>query len=125
MSLSNQGLRMVIYKVSDLEQAKAWYAKGFGSEPYFDGPFYVGFNIGGYEPGLPPSEKPPESKTVNVSAYWGVEDIDADFNRLLDLGAVESEKPTKVGGPIMAASVKDRWGNALGLIYNPKFKPGP
>lgn len=122
MGLSNQGLRTVIYKVSDLERAKSWYAEAFGIEPYFDEPFYVGFNVGGYELGLLPSEMPSESKTVNVSAYWGVEDIESEFARLVKLGAMEIEKPTNVGGPIMVASVKDPWGNAVGLIYNPAFK---
>jgi len=37
------GLRTVIYKVPDLEEAKNWYSKAFTTEPYFDEPFYVGF----------------------------------------------------------------------------------
>jgi catechol 2,3-dioxygenase-like lactoylglutathione lyase family enzyme len=43
------GLRTAIYRVPDLAKAKAWYAKAFGTQPYFDEPFYVGFSIGGYE----------------------------------------------------------------------------
>jgi lactoylglutathione lyase len=43
------GLRTTIYKVSDLEKAKAWYIKAFDVEPYFDEPFYVGFNVKSYE----------------------------------------------------------------------------
>lgn len=50
------GLRTTIYKVIDLEQAKAWYAQAFGVKPYFDEPFYVGFNIGGYELRIQPTE---------------------------------------------------------------------
>jgi len=46
------GLRTVIYHVSDLQRAKAWYSTAFDVQPYFDEPFYVGFNIGGYELGL-------------------------------------------------------------------------
>lgn len=41
------GLRTAIYHVRDLAAAKAWYAGVFGVEPYFDEPFYVGFEIGG------------------------------------------------------------------------------
>ena len=124
MDISRKGLRTVIYKVSDLEQAKAWYSKAFGVSPYFDEPSYVGFNIGGYELGLLPSNMPSESKTANISTYWGVEEIEKEVARLVDLGAVEFEKPTNVGGPIMVAMVKDPWGNAIGLIYNPTFKIG-
>ena len=49
-----QGLRTVIYHVDDLEKAKAWYGKALKIKPYFDKPFYVGFNVGGYELGLDP-----------------------------------------------------------------------
>ncbi len=116
------GLRTVVYKVSDLEKAKLWYAEAFQTEPYFDEPYYVGFNIGGYELGLLPEETPPAEKSVNVVTYWGVNEINKEYNRLIDLGASEDEKPTNVGGDLMVASVKDPWGNAIGLIYNPVFK---
>ena len=49
-----QGLRTVVYKVPDLERAKAWYARILGIEPYFAEPFYVGFQVGGFELGLDP-----------------------------------------------------------------------
>ena len=41
------GLRTTIYKVGDMNEAKHWYAQAFGVQPYFDEPFYIGFNIGG------------------------------------------------------------------------------
>ena len=46
-----QGLRTVIYKVPDLEAAKAWYSRALGIEPYFAEPYYVGFQVGGFELG--------------------------------------------------------------------------
>ncbi len=52
MSKPFLGLRTCIYKVSDLAKAKAWYTLAFETEPYFDEPFYIGFNIGGYEIGI-------------------------------------------------------------------------
>lgn len=115
------GLRTVVYKVGDLNKAKEWYAKAFRSLPYFDEPFYVGFNIGGYELGLLPEEKPTTDKNDSVLAYWGVDEIEKEFDRLLELGAVSHEIPTNVGGELMVASLKDPWGNIIGLIYNPEF----
>lgn len=115
------GLRTVIYKVPNLEDAKTWYAKAFKKEPYFDQPFYVGFSIGGYELGLLPEEDDSQ-KASNVLSYWGVDDIKAEYERLLNLGAVEHEAPNNVGEEIMVATVKDPWGNLLGIIYNPHFK---
>ena len=53
-STTTLGLATVIYQVPDLAAAKAWYTRAFGQAPYFDQPFYVGFEIGGYELGLHP-----------------------------------------------------------------------
>ncbi|MCX2745563.1 VOC family protein [Mangrovivirga sp. M17] len=117
------GLRTTIYKVPDLEKGKKWYSKAFATEPYFDEPFYVGFNIGGYELGLLPEEKEKPEYSENVLAYWGVVDIQAEYDHMLKSGASEHEKPTNVGGELMVASVRDPWGNVIGLIFNPDFKP--
>lgn len=116
------GLRTTIYKVPDMEAAKAWYTQAFGKAPYFDEPFYIGFNIGGYELGLLPEEEPITERTDNVLSYWGVEDIEGDYKRLLSQGASAHEAPNNVGGELMVASLRDPWGNVIGLIYNPHFK---
>jgi len=118
------GLRTTIYKVGDLQKAKAWYTQAFETAPYFDQPFYVGFNIGGYELGLQPEENPTTDKPESVVTYWGVEDIQQTYDRLIRIGAVENEKPYNVGGELMTATVKDPFGNVIGLIYNPHFKVG-
>lgn len=113
------GLRTTIYKVGDLNKAKFWYAQAFGVQPYFDEPYYVGFNIQGYELGLQSEES---VKGDNVFSYWGVQNIKEEYDRLIALGASEHERPTNVGGDIMVCSVKDPWQNIIGLIYNPHFK---
>lgn len=116
------GLRTTIYKVSEVDKAKKWYAKAFDTPPYFDEPFYVGFNIGGYELGLLPDRESTIEKADSVLSYWGVLDIHKTYKKLIDLGAEEHEKPTNVGGELMVASVKDPWNNIIGIIYNPEFK---
>jgi predicted enzyme related to lactoylglutathione lyase len=116
------GLRTTIYKVGNIDNAKDWYSKAFGVAPYFDEPFYVGFNIGGYELGLQPEEQTGIEKADSVLSYWGVNNIEEAFNHFLKLGAVEHEKPQNVGGEIMVATVKDPWKNIIGFIYNPEFK---
>lgn len=115
------GLRTTIYKVSDLEKAKKWYTEVFQVEPYFDMPFYIGFNIGGYELGLQPDDKA-IPKSDAVVSYWGVEDVQKTFNFFIQLGAVAHEKPQNVGGEIVVATLKDPWNNVIGLIYNPEFR---
>ena len=115
------GLRTVVYRVADLQAAKKWYQDAFLIEPYFDQPFYIGFNVGGYELGLLPGETADRTDAQNVSCYWGVDDIEGEIARLIELGASAHEAPANVGGPIVVGSVRDPWGNVLGLIYNPTF----
>lgn len=121
INMSFLGLRTTIYYVSDLDAAKAWYSDLLGLEPYFDEPFYVGFNVGGYELGLHPGE-PNTRQKGGAQTYWGVEDVQAIYDRMLEKGAVSAEEPNNVGGEIVVAAVYDPWDNLVGIIYNPEFK---
>jgi predicted enzyme related to lactoylglutathione lyase len=114
------GLRTVIYQVPDLAAAKAWYTRAFGIGPYFDEPFYVGFEIGGFELGLHPAGSSVKVGN-NAVAYWGVPDIGAAHAHMLALGAEPREAIQDVGGEIKVASVADPFGNVIGLIENPRF----
>jgi predicted enzyme related to lactoylglutathione lyase len=116
-----QGLRTVIYHVDDLQKAKEWYSKVLSIKPYFDEPFYVGFNVGGFELGLDPDMKG-ISKGSNVIAYWGVKDAKSAYQRMQDLGAKTHTDPQEVGGGIIVATVTDPFGNIFGIIENPHFK---
>ena len=113
-----QGLRTVIYGAKDIEQAKAWYSTVLGIQPYFDEPFYVGFEVGGFELGL---EHGAAVGTSGPIAYWGVADADQAYKRLLELGASGQNPIQDVGGNIRIGSVVDPFGNSLGIIYNPNF----
>ena len=113
-----RGLRTVIYHVTDLTKAKAWYSQVLELKPYFDQPFYVGYSVGGFELGLIPDGKPGPGGTV---AYWGVPDAAAAVKRLEALGASVSEPLQDVGGGIRVAAVADPFGNIFGLIENPNF----
>jgi predicted enzyme related to lactoylglutathione lyase len=115
------GLRTVIYHVADLAKAKAWYTKAFGVAPYFDEPFYVGFNIGGYELGLHPGMEGIQFGN-NAETYWGVPDIEKAYQHMRDHGAEARDAITDVGEGIKVGSVADPFGNVIGLIYNPHFK---
>ncbi len=113
------GLRTVIYHVSDLERSKAWWTKTLGQEPYFDQPFYVGFNVGGYELGLHPIES---AATTGAVAYWGVDDAAKSFDQLVNEGGLTEHQPVfDVGDGIRMASVIDAEGNVIGIIENPHF----
>ena len=116
------GLRTAIYHVDDIDRAKAWYSEALGTQPYFDQPFYVGFNVAGYELGLHPGAPASAEKADGAVAYWGVEDAAASFQRLLELGATIHEAVQDVGEGIKVGTVKDPFGNTFGIIENPHFK---
>ncbi|HKO95892.1 MAG TPA: VOC family protein [Pyrinomonadaceae bacterium] len=116
------GLQTVIYKVAEIEAAKSWYSSVLGFGPYFDEPFYVGFNVGGFELGLQPDEGESRDKVDGVVAYWGVADAEAALKHLLTNGAALQDALQDVGEGIKVATVKDPFGNVFGVIENPHFK---
>jgi predicted enzyme related to lactoylglutathione lyase len=113
-----QGLRTAAYQVNDLALAKAWYSRVLERAPYFDQPFYVGFEVGGFELGLVPDGEPgPGGTTI----YWGVADAAAALRRLESLGATVRDPVQDVGEGIKTATVADPFGNTFGIIENPHF----
>src|ERR1700674_2189532 len=98
------GLRTAIYHVNDIEKAKTWYSEVLGVKPYFDEPFYVGFNVAGYELGLHPDGENALDKADGAVAYWGVEDAEAAFKRILELGASTHGAVQDVGDGIKVAT---------------------
>lgn len=113
-----EGLRTVVYPVTDIAAATAWYQAVLERAPYFNEPYYVGFEVGGFELGLIPDGTPgPDGAT----AYWGTADINAETDRIVGLGGTIHSPPTEVGGGIVVAAIKDPYGNQFGLIFNPHF----
>ncbi len=114
------GLRTTIYRVPDLVKATQWYGQVFNIKPYYEDDSYIGFNINGFELGLI-LEVDDSMKGDNILSYWGVEDIETVYYKLLKAGASAYEKPHNVGGEIVVAAVADPWKNIIGIIYNPTF----
>ena len=120
------GLRTAKYSARDLAAAKEWYRRVLGFDPYFDEPFYVGFNVGGYELGIVPDDAAAVDRAEGGGlAYWGVDDADAAHARLLGLGATAHEAIADVGGGIRIGAVRDPIGNIHGIIENPSFQLPP
>jgi predicted enzyme related to lactoylglutathione lyase len=101
-----QGLGTVIYQVSDLKAATAWYTQVVGHPPYFDQPFYVGFDVGGYELGLQ-DDAPASAPQANVVAYWRCTDAATEVARILALGATLHAALADVGEGIKVATLRD------------------
>jgi catechol 2,3-dioxygenase-like lactoylglutathione lyase family enzyme len=111
------GIRTVIYPAPDLAASKAWFTEVLGFPPYFDEPFFVGFNVAGYELAL----NPDGDASLGPLTYWGVRDADAAIAKLLALGATPSEELTEVGESIKVGAVLEPGGTRLGIIENPNF----
>jgi predicted enzyme related to lactoylglutathione lyase len=116
------GLRTAQYhvKAADLENVKAWYEKAIGVKAYFSQPFYVGFNVGGFELGLLPSQEEPIQGN-SLAVYWGVADIQSGVNDLVASGATLDGSILDVGHGIKKATLIDPFGNKIGIIENPHF----
>ena len=111
------GLRTVIYPASDLARSTRWWTELLGVEPYFNEPFYVGFNVAGYELGLLPDAEPADGALV----YWGVDDVARAVEESLRVGAVVHTPTADVGGGSTTATVTSPDGSIVGFIHNPHF----
>ena len=96
------GLRTLIYPSKNLKEDREWWEKTLGIEPYFDEPFYVGFNVGGYELGLDPNSKVEDGPRT----YFGVDNVQEAVNHFVNEGCSVYEKPTNTGGEIVVVSQK-------------------
>jgi predicted enzyme related to lactoylglutathione lyase len=106
----NQGIKTVIYPVTDLAQAKATFQAFLGAEPNADSPYYVGFKVGDMDIGLDPN-----GHKAGMTAYYAVDDIKQSLQLLLDAGAQIEQQIKDIGGGGLIASVRDASGNIIGL----------
>lgn len=119
MSIKLEGLRTVIYPAPNVELAKEWWSNFLGISPYFDRPFYVGYDVGGYELALMPTADP----TNGALVYWGVSDVPEAVEAAIKTGSIEHIAAADVGDGIVTATVRTPGGMILGLISNPNFNP--
>lgn len=117
-----KGLRTAKYTARDLAKAREWYRKVLEKDPYFDEPYYVGFNVGGFELGITPDDQAAMDRPESGLAYWGVDNAQSAYDRLIGLGATDHEPVQDVGGDIRIGAVRDPFGNLLGVIENPSFR---
>src|SRR6266849_9893032 len=108
------GLRTAIYHVDDIEKAKAWYSEVLGVKPYFDQPFYVGFNVAGYELGLHPGGGNTPDRADGAVAYWGVANAEAAFKRIIELGQPFMKRCRTLAAESKSAQSRIRLAMSLG-----------
>jgi predicted enzyme related to lactoylglutathione lyase len=105
----NPTIRSLVIPVTDLDAAKAVYTALLGA-PHTDQPYYVGYDVDGFEVSLAPGER-----TGGPVAYADVEDLDATRETLLAAGATERSAPRQVAPEARICVLADADGNPIGL----------
>ena len=109
-----QGIKLSVYPVKEIEQAKTLYTKLLGREAYVAAPYYVGFKVGDLEIGLDPNAHA-QGITAPIN-YWQVDDIHSTLQTCLEAGAQVQQAVKSVGGGRLIALVKDADHNVIGLM---------
>ncbi|MCP2318829.1 hypothetical protein APR12_004188 [Nocardia amikacinitolerans] len=126
-----RGMATVTYYADDLEAAKDWYAEFLGVAPYYHVPNgYYEFRIGDYqaELGIVNRAYAPQGARNEPGGggilNWHVDDLEATFQRLLELGAEEYDPitPRGNGEGFVTAAVVDPFGNIIGIMSNPHYR---
>jgi predicted enzyme related to lactoylglutathione lyase len=102
-------IRSLVIPVSNLDAAKKVYNALLG-DPHTDQPYYVGYNVDGFEVALTPGHV-----TGGPVTYADVEDLDAARETLLAAGATERDAPRQVAPEARVCVLADADGNPIGL----------
>src|SRR5437773_2692968 len=97
-----EGIKTIVYPVTDLARAKPLYSKFLGVQPYVDQAYYVGFRVGDQEIGLAPQRQ--NQGMTGPVCYRDVDDIKKHLRLLLDTGAQAQQEVKDVGGGKLIAS---------------------
>lgn len=130
--MSLRGFATLNFFADDVAAAAQWYERFLGVAPYFqvpgpDGrPAYIEFRIGDVQAELGFIDRrfaPPGSTDTPGGAimHWHVDDLEATFARLQELGATVHEPITPRSQHFVTASVVDPFGNVLGIMSNPHY----
>lgn len=103
----------IVHRVTDLAAAKAFHTAVLDTEPHTDQPYYVGFNVAGFEIGLAPTQ--PDEAPSSVP-HVRVPDIEAAIQSALEAGGTLVSEPRDVGAGNRVASVSAPGGTVIGLI---------
>jgi predicted enzyme related to lactoylglutathione lyase len=129
-----RGFATISFYADDLSSAKDWYTEVLGVDAYYAfpeppaAPGYVEFRVGddGDELGIIDRRYAPSNASSTPGGavmYWHVDELEATFTRLLELGATEYQPITEQGGGsgFRTAAVVDPFGNVLGIMHNPHY----
>ncbi len=110
-----EALRAVRYTVGDLAQAERWYSQWLDVLPYPNTGGVLRYGVDGSW--LELVEDPGHPARSGVLAYWGVDSLDQELERLQALGIHPQTPPAlkDTDNPATATFV-DPFGNVVGLV---------
>lgn len=106
----------LIVPSSELAANRAFWVTALGVQPYFDQPFYVGFQQQGFEVGLDPDAAAEGAAAPML--YWEVADLAVAVAALQEAGAPTVSEIREVGEDLLMATVSDPCGNRFGVLQH-------
>lgn len=124
-----RGIANLNLVADDMPAAIAWYERVFDAPAYFvrpeQGPAqYAEWRFGDDDDEFALMDvrfRPALDAPGGALASMHVDDIQASFDRLIELGAREFDPVTQRGEGWWSASVSDPFGNLVGLIQSPHW----
>jgi methyltransferase (TIGR00027 family) len=107
-----KSIKRIMYKASEIEEAKLWYMKLLNIQPVLDTPFLVIFKIGECTLSLAKNNSVSSVNVESSETYWEVDDIDLSYQKLIELGA-KVHTPIKEVLNIRIAKIIDPFGNVV------------
>ena len=112
-----KNLKRIVYRVPEVGAAKEWYRRFLESDPIFETPAGVIFQIGENSLSVVLGPAPLPEDSGRMSVYWEVDDVDKTFRRIIELGGRVHSEPGNVL-KLRTAQAKDPFGNIIGLCGN-------
>jgi predicted enzyme related to lactoylglutathione lyase len=115
-SRAETALETVIIFAAQMEALARFYRDALGIGPFEASPGHLGCHVGPVYLGFDQVEPAGEAGAKSgVTLWFTVDDIEATFARLVELGAAVRYRPTRKPWGALLASVHDPEGNVLGL----------
>ncbi|MCI0184390.1 hypothetical protein MM817_02687 [Acidibacillus sp. S0AB] len=114
------GVCEVLFFVPDVQEAKAWYMKLLGTEPYFDDENYCAFDLAGTTVGVHPMDDKTKSGVAGQVTYWRVADLHKTISHFESHGCRLFRGPIFGVDKVWVCQLTDPFGNAWGFMQRPE-----
>ena len=115
----NTDLRTVIIFTQDMQKLSAFYAEGLDIGPYQESPSHLGCNVGSIYFGFDQVDDV-QASGGGITVWFTVNDLEAAFAKLVELGAKVRYPPTQKPWGGRLAALYDLDGNMIGLSQRPE-----